>query len=69
MVGVSSVAHAGRQSRPATIDFDDLQFDERPYDGWLAYNRSKLAIVIYARHLAKRLEGRVSAPSPPIIGS
>ena len=57
VVCVSSVAHAGRQSRPATIDFDDLHFDERPYDGWVAYNQSKLAIVIYARHLAKRLAG------------
>jgi NAD(P)-dependent dehydrogenase (short-subunit alcohol dehydrogenase family) len=57
VVCVSSVAHAGRQSWPATIDFDDLHFDERPYDGMIAYNQSKLAIVIYARHLAKRLEG------------
>jgi NAD(P)-dependent dehydrogenase (short-subunit alcohol dehydrogenase family) len=61
VVCVSSVAHAGFRGRPATIDLDDLHFDHRPYDGFVAYNQSKLAIVIYARHLAKRLhDTRVS---------
>ena len=57
IVCVSSVAHAGMAGRPATLEFDDLNFESRDYDGGLAYNQSKLAIVIYARHLAKRLEG------------
>lgn len=57
VVCVSSVGHAGLQNRPATIELDDLNFDKRPYDGVAAYNQSKLAIVIYVRHLAKRLEG------------
>ena len=57
IVCVSSVAHAGIPRKPATIDLDDLHFETRPYDGTIAYNQSKLAIVIYARHLAKRLEG------------
>lgn len=57
IVCVSSVAHAGMRGKPATIDLDDLNFESRPYDPVLAYNQSKLAIVIYARHLAKRLEG------------
>ena len=57
VVCVSSVAHTGMQNRPATIDLNDLQFDQRPYDGIVAYNQSKLAIVIYARHLARRLDG------------
>ncbi|MCB0165143.1 MAG: SDR family oxidoreductase [Anaerolineae bacterium] len=57
VVCVSSVAHAGIQNRPAIIDLDDLQFDRRPYNGINAYNQSKLAIVIYARHLARRLAG------------
>jgi NAD(P)-dependent dehydrogenase (short-subunit alcohol dehydrogenase family) len=57
VVCVSSVAHAGFQRRPATINLDDLDFDKRPYDGVVAYNQSKLAIVIYARHLAGRLDG------------
>jgi NAD(P)-dependent dehydrogenase (short-subunit alcohol dehydrogenase family) len=57
VVCVSSVAHVGRQNLRATIDLDDLHFDERPYTGVVAYGQSKLAIVIYARHLAKRLDG------------
>lgn len=57
VVCVSSVAHVGMQNRPAIIDFNDLHFEKRKYDGVAAYNQSKLAIVIYARHLAKRLEG------------
>ena len=57
VVCVSSVAHAGMQGVEATIDLDDLHFDQRDYNGTAAYNQSKLAVVLYARHLAKRLEG------------
>jgi NAD(P)-dependent dehydrogenase (short-subunit alcohol dehydrogenase family) len=57
VVCVSSVAHAGMQKRPATIDLNDLHFEKRKYDAVASYCQSKLAIVIYARHLAKRLEG------------
>jgi NAD(P)-dependent dehydrogenase (short-subunit alcohol dehydrogenase family) len=57
IVCVSSVAHAGMQKRPATIDLDDLDFKKRKYDAVASYCQSKLAIVIYARHLSKRLEG------------
>lgn len=57
IVCVSSVAHAGMQRRSATIDFEDLHFKRRKYDPVVSYCQSKLAIVIYARHLAKRLEG------------
>lgn len=57
IVFVSSVAHAGFPGKPATIELDDLHFAHRRYDGLLAYNQSKLALVVHARHLAKRLEG------------
>jgi NAD(P)-dependent dehydrogenase (short-subunit alcohol dehydrogenase family) len=57
VVCVSSVAHAGMRGHPATLDLDDPHFDRRPYGGVVAYNQSKLAIVMYARHLAKRLAG------------
>ena len=57
MVCVSSVAHAGMRGKPATIDLDDLHFEKRSYDPTIAYNQSKLAIVIYVRHLARRLGG------------
>ncbi|MEU7140959.1 SDR family NAD(P)-dependent oxidoreductase [Nocardia sp. NPDC046473] len=46
----SSVLHFG-----ATLDFDDLGF-ERGYSGEQAYSRSKLANVLYARALARRVE-------------
>jgi NAD(P)-dependent dehydrogenase (short-subunit alcohol dehydrogenase family) len=57
VVLVSSVAHAGMRGQPPELDLDDLDFAERGYDGALAYGQSKLAMVIYARHLAERLEG------------
>jgi NAD(P)-dependent dehydrogenase (short-subunit alcohol dehydrogenase family) len=57
IVCVSSVAHAGIGAKPASIDLDDLHFERRPYDPTVAYNQSKLAIVLYARHLATRLRG------------
>ncbi|MFN8547465.1 MAG: SDR family NAD(P)-dependent oxidoreductase [Candidatus Eisenbacteria bacterium] len=57
IVCVSSVAHAGMQWKPATLELDDLHFERRPYDGTLAYNQSKLALVVYARHLGARLQG------------
>ncbi|MEV6558126.1 SDR family oxidoreductase [Nocardia sp. NPDC051756] len=47
----SSVLHFG-----ATLDFDDLGF-ESGYSGEKAYSRSKLANILYARALARRLEG------------
>ncbi|MCC7144662.1 MAG: SDR family oxidoreductase [Candidatus Eisenbacteria bacterium] len=57
VVFVSSVAHVGMRNRDSTLDLDDLHFERRPYDGLAAYGQSKLAMVIYARHLAKRLAG------------
>ncbi len=42
--------------RSGVIDFDDLQ-GERGYGGIQAYNRSKLAIVLFTYELARRLEG------------
>jgi retinol dehydrogenase-14 len=40
-----------------TLDFDDLGF-EHDYGIMRAYSRSKLANVLYARYLARELEGR-----------
>jgi NAD(P)-dependent dehydrogenase (short-subunit alcohol dehydrogenase family) len=50
VVFTSSVAHYR-----GTMDFDDLGF-ERGYQIMDAYSRSKLANVLYARHLADELE-------------
>jgi NAD(P)-dependent dehydrogenase (short-subunit alcohol dehydrogenase family) len=51
IVITSSVGHTN-----GTMDFDDLGF-ERGYRIMRAYNRSKLANVLHARDLARRLEG------------
>jgi len=47
VVVTSSAAYMGR------IDFDDLM-GERRYDRWAAYDRSKLANVMFAQALARR---------------
>ena len=52
VVTVASVGH-----RRGTLDFDDLGF-ERGYSIMKAYARSKLANVLFAAELARRLAGR-----------
>jgi len=51
IICVASSAHRG-----ARLDFDDLQ-GERRYHFWPAYQRSKLANILFARELSRRLEG------------
>jgi NAD(P)-dependent dehydrogenase (short-subunit alcohol dehydrogenase family) len=57
IVCVSSVAHAGMRGPAGEIDFDDLHFDKREYNPGVAYAQSKLANVLHALDLARRLEG------------
>ncbi len=57
IVCLSSVVHAGRGSQPVSIDFEDLHFDRKPYSAMAAYSQSKLANVLHAKELARRLEG------------
>ena len=57
IVCVSSVAHAGMRGIYGKIDFDDLHFDKREYDPAVAYAQSKLANVLHALDLARRLKG------------
>src|SRR5918992_3558000 len=52
IVNVSS----GAQSN-GTIDFDDLQGENKEYKGTKAYSQSKLANVLFTYELARRLEG------------
>ncbi len=53
VVVVASAAH--RRARGG-LDFDDLQATRR-YSGELVYSRSKLANILFANELARRLEG------------
>ncbi len=64
IVNVSSCYHDKAMGREGTIELSDLNFQARKYDGWKAYAQSKLANVLHAKELAKRLEGTgVSAVS------
>ncbi len=49
VVAVSSTAH-----QRSDVDFDDLMFERRAYDPWLAYGQSKTANVLFAVEAAKR---------------
>ncbi len=57
VVNVSSCFHDKAMGREGKIDLDDLFFEKREYDGWEAYAQSKLANLLHARTLGKRLEG------------
>jgi NAD(P)-dependent dehydrogenase (short-subunit alcohol dehydrogenase family) len=49
VVVVSSVGHVN-----GSVDFDDVNFERRPYDAWLAYGQSKTANILFAVEAAKR---------------
>jgi NAD(P)-dependent dehydrogenase (short-subunit alcohol dehydrogenase family) len=53
IVNVASTAHSG-----ARIDFEDPMYDKKPYSGFQAYGRSKLANILFTYELARRLEGK-----------
>ncbi len=57
IVNVSSCFHDMAMGRKGDIHFDDLNFQQKKFDGWEAYAQSKLANLLHARSLAKRLEG------------
>ncbi|UGT53222.1 oxidoreductase [Nocardia asteroides] len=56
VVTVSSAAH-----RLGRIDLDDPNWERRRYDRWLAYGQSKLANLMFAYELQRRLAGEGSA--------
>ncbi|MFO0626727.1 MAG: SDR family oxidoreductase [Polyangiales bacterium] len=58
VVILSSCFHDVAQGREGHIDFDDLMFERRPYDGWTAYAQSKLANLLHAKALANRVRDR-----------
>lgn len=57
IVNVSSCYHDKAMGREGKIDLDDLRFKRRKYDGWTAYAQSKLANLLHAKELARRLAG------------
>src|SRR5262249_45285346 len=53
---VVSVSSRGHHMSP--VVFDDIQFERRPYDKWLAYGQAKSANVLFAVGLDRRLGAR-----------
>ena len=53
---LSSVVHAGNSKNRIALHLDDMNFKNRPY-GMNAYGEAKVANVLYAKELGKRLEG------------
>jgi NAD(P)-dependent dehydrogenase (short-subunit alcohol dehydrogenase family) len=52
----------GEHHRKGEIDFDDLMFEQKPYNAGTASNQAQLARVMFTYELARRLEGtRVTA--------
>ena len=69
MVVVASSAH--RRAPREGIDFDNLAGQKR-YVPWTAYARSKLANILFAKELARRLRGSrrtANAIHPGVIGT
>jgi NAD(P)-dependent dehydrogenase (short-subunit alcohol dehydrogenase family) len=52
IIHVSSSVH-----KRAKLNLDDLMFQQTPYKGFTAYANSKLANILYAYQLARRLQG------------
>jgi len=55
--GARVVAVSSRGHQIAGVDFDDIDFERRPYDKWVAYGQSKTANVLFARALDRRGKG------------
>jgi NAD(P)-dependent dehydrogenase (short-subunit alcohol dehydrogenase family) len=60
VVSVSSTAH-----RFGSIDFEDLNWERRPYRAWRAYGQSKLANLLFTSELQRRL----SAAGSPVLAT
>ena len=53
--GARVVVVASTAQRAGKIDFDDLNWERRPYRPWAAYGQSKLANMMFALELQRRL--------------
>jgi retinol dehydrogenase-13 len=57
MLIVSSVVHAGNENSRPNVHLDDLNFKTREFNNFGAYAEAKVAVILYAKELAERLEG------------
>jgi NAD(P)-dependent dehydrogenase (short-subunit alcohol dehydrogenase family) len=60
VVTVSSTGH-----RMGRIDFDDLNWERKPYRAWRAYGQSKLANLLFTAELQRRL----TAAGSPVLAT
>jgi NAD(P)-dependent dehydrogenase (short-subunit alcohol dehydrogenase family) len=60
VVTVSSTGH-----RFGSIDFDDLNWERKPYKAWRAYGQSKLANLLFTSELQRRL----NAAGSPVLAT
>jgi NAD(P)-dependent dehydrogenase (short-subunit alcohol dehydrogenase family) len=60
VVTVSSTGH-----RMGRIDFDDLNWEHKPYKAWRAYGQSKLANLLFTSELQRRL----TAAGSPVLAT
>ena len=60
VVTVSSTGH-----RMGNIDFDDLNWERKPYRAWRAYGQSKLANLLFTAELQRRL----TAAGSPVLAN
>jgi len=60
VVTVSSGGH-----RMGSIDFDDLNWERKPYKAWRAYGQSKLANLLFSSELQRRL----TAAGSPVLAT
>jgi NAD(P)-dependent dehydrogenase (short-subunit alcohol dehydrogenase family) len=60
VVTVSSNGH-----RMGSIDFDDLNWERKPYTAWRAYGQSKLANLLFTAELQRRL----TAAGSPVLAT
>lgn len=57
VVNLSSYFHEFAMGRKGEIHFEDLNYERRTFDTWEAYAQSKLANLLHARELGRRLSG------------
>ena len=58
--GARVVSVSSRGHQRAAVDFDDPNFERRRYNRWVAYFQSKLANLLFATELQRRLAARGS---------
>jgi light-dependent protochlorophyllide reductase len=57
MAIVSSVVHAGSPKKRPKVHLEDLHHKNRKYNNFEAYGEAKVAVILYAKELAERLNG------------